>query len=299
LHNKTTLAITSVGAASVTIAAQHFPAEDYDSDKDALLKANYSPTPMCLQEVLQSPLQDKWMAAMNKEFSALVLNGTFDLVKLPASWSTISTHWVLRIKPDGTFKAHFVACSFSQHEGVDYEDTYAPVLWLENLWFLLTYTILMGLEIHQMDVDNTFLQAILEEEVYVTQPEGFVDATQPSFVCCLKKALYSLKQALLAWNCTLNAFLLNLSFTATTADPCIYSYHHHNADPYDTQLHWTYLLNNNQHQIFLSVYINDLLIIGHINNINFIKQKLASQFQMKDLGPITMILGIKVVHDNA
>jgi hypothetical protein len=71
---------------------------------------------------------------------------------------------------------HFIACGLSQHEGVDYKDTYTPVLWLENL---LAYTIpiLMGLEIHQMDVDNTFLQAILEEEVYVTQPEGFVNAT--------------------------------------------------------------------------------------------------------------------------
>jgi hypothetical protein len=213
--------------------------------EDTLLEANYGPTPTCLQEVLRSPLQDKWMAAMNKEFSALVLNSTFNLVKLPASQSDVSTRWVLRIKPDGTFKARFVARGFSQHEGVNYEDTYAPVLRLENLQFLLTYTILMGLEIHQMDVDNTFLQAILEEEVYVTQPEGFVDTTRPGFVCRLKKALYGLKQAPLAWNHTLNAFLINLSFTATTADPCIYSYHNHNDDPYDAQLHCTYLLNNN------------------------------------------------------
>ncbi|ELR14536.1 polyprotein [Acanthamoeba castellanii str. Neff] len=130
-----------------------------------------------------------------------------------------------------------------------------------------------------MDINNTFLQAILNK-VYVTQPEGFINTTQPSFICHLKKALYSLKQAPLAWNHTLNMFLINLSFTATTADPCIYSYHNNDDDPYNARLHHTYLLDNSQHQIFLSIYINNLLIIRHINNVNYIKQKLRPQSQL-------------------
>jgi hypothetical protein len=143
----------------------------------------------------------------------------------------------------------------------------------------------MGLKIHQ--INNAFLQAILDKEVYVTQPEGFIDTTQPSFICHLKKALYSLKQAPLAWNHTLNAFLINLGFAATMADPCIYSYHNNDDDPYNAQLHCTYLLDNSQHWIFLSVYVDDLLIIRCIDDVNYIKQKLSDQM---DLSPITMIL---------
>ena len=104
--------------------------------------------------------------------------------------------------------ARWVACGFSQHEGIDYIDTYVLVLCLENLCFLLAHAILMGLEIHSMDVDSDFLQALLDKDVYITQPEGFESKEHPSYVCCLLCAPYGLCQAPLTWNCILNQYQL-------------------------------------------------------------------------------------------
>jgi len=140
--------------------------------------------------------------------------------KSPSSHA--STCWVLKIKHDGSYKARWVARGFSQHEGIDYLDTYTPVLRLENLRFLLAYAILMGYEIHSMDVD---LQALLDEDIYVSQAEGFESKEHPDYVCCLIRALYGLKEAPLAWNCTLNQYLLDLGFESAPADPCVYPYH--------------------------------------------------------------------------
>jgi len=80
-------------------------------------------------------------------------------------WKVISTCWVLKIKHDGSYKARCVACGFSQHQGIDYLDTCVPVLCLKNLCFLLTYAILMGYKIHSMDVNNAFLQALLNKGI--------------------------------------------------------------------------------------------------------------------------------------
>lgn len=112
---------------------------------------------------------------MCSEFHTLVVNDTFKLVKLPASRRAVSTCWVLKLKAPGMYKAHFVACGFSQKQGINFNDTYAPVLHLKNLCLLLAHAIWNSYIIHSMDVNNAFLQAHLHEEVYITQPEGFVD----------------------------------------------------------------------------------------------------------------------------
>jgi len=94
-------------------------------------------------------------------------------------------------------------------------NTYTPVLCLKNLCFLLAYAILMGYQIYAMDVDNAFLQSLLEKDIYISQAEGFKSKEHPDYVCCLICALYSLLQAPLAWNCTLNQYLLDLGFEST------------------------------------------------------------------------------------
>jgi len=139
------------------------------------------------------------MAGSHEVFDAIILNGTFELCPLPPGWKAISTRWVLKIKHDSSYKARWVARGFSQHEGIDCLDTCTPVLCLENLRFLLAYAI-MGYKIHPMDVDNAFLHALLNKDIYVSQAEGFESKEHPDYVCCLIRALYGLKQAPLAWN---------------------------------------------------------------------------------------------------
>jgi len=120
---------------------------------------------MTLSKILVSSAKTEWLAAMKREFEAIILNSTFELCPLPSGRKAIITRWVLKIKHDGSYKARWVAPGFSKHEGIDYLNTYAPVLRLKNLCFLLAYAILMGYEIHSMDINNAFLQALLDEDI--------------------------------------------------------------------------------------------------------------------------------------
>jgi len=114
---------------------------------------HWTPIPTTLSKVLVSSAKTEWLAAMKRGFDTIVINGTFELCPLPPGQKAISTRWVLKIKHDSSYKARWVAPGFSQHEGIDYLDTYAPVLHLKNQRFFLTYAILMGYKIHSMDVN--------------------------------------------------------------------------------------------------------------------------------------------------
>jgi len=271
--------------------------QQYHAMALALNMANHqTPIPTTLSKVLASSAKTEWLAAMNHKFDAILLNGTFPL---PPGRKAISTPWVLKIKHDSSYKARWVAHSFSQHEGIYYLDTYAPVLHLKNLLFLLTYTILMGYEIHLMDIDNAFLQALLNEDIYISQAEGFESKEHPDYVCHLICAFYGLKQAPLAWNHTLNQYLLDLGFESTPANPCVYHYHESSKcnKAYENEMHSTFRLNTTDRTVILSIYFDDLILIGHLNNIKLLKKKLHECFRLKDLGCVTRILGFTICYN--
>ena len=117
------------------------------------------------------------------------------------------------------YKARLVAKGFSQKEGVDYDETFAPVAWHTSIRSIIAIASTMGWKLHQMDVKKTFLNGILEEDVYIDQPEGFVVHGKESHVCKLKKALYGLKQAPRAWYGRIDRFLVSMGFTKSDADP--------------------------------------------------------------------------------
>nr|GEU37133.1 Gag-Pol polyprotein [Tanacetum cinerariifolium] len=110
-------------------------------------------------------------------------------------------------------KAQLVAKGFAQEEGIDFEESFAPVARLEAVWIFITYVVHKSFPIYQMDVKTLFLNGPLKEEVYVAQPDGFVDPDHPEKVYRLKKALYGLKQALRAWYDELSKFLTSKGFT--------------------------------------------------------------------------------------
>jgi len=146
----------------------------------------------------------------------------------------------------------------------DYLDTYVPILLFKNICFLLAYAILMGYKIHSMDVNNTFLQALLNKDIYISQAEGFKSKEHPNYICHLICTLYGLKQEPLAWTSTLNQNLLDLGFESTPADPCIYHCHEsskHNK-AYENEMHSTFCLNTTNLTVILSIYVEDLILIG-------------------------------------
>ena len=184
--------------------------------------------PQSLAEALsKSDHRQEWIKAMEAEHSALALNKTYSLVPLPEGRRPVATRWIYRVKhrADGSierFKARWVAKGFSQLYGIDYDETFSPVVRLENLRMLLAFGTIHSYEIHQMDVDSAFLNAELHEEIYVTQPEGFISEQHPDYVCRLHKSLYGLKQAPLLWNRTIDGHLRDNGFAPIDADPCIY-----------------------------------------------------------------------------
>jgi hypothetical protein len=122
-------------------------------------------------------------------------NDVWDIVLRPEGKSVVTSKWIYKIKhaTDGSvekYKARFVARGFSQVEGIDYEETFAPVARYISIRTIISLATSMGWRLHQMDVKTTFLNGEIEEEVYIEQPDGFVIHEQKSHVCRLKKALY-------------------------------------------------------------------------------------------------------------
>ena len=121
-----------------------------------------------------------------------------------------------------TNKARLVCKGYAQEEGIEYGETFAPVPRMEGVRTLLSYFTYKGFKVYQMDVKSTFLNVILEEEVYIEQPEGFVDPKKYNMVCKLNKALYSLKQVLRAWYERLHNYLVKIGFEKTDGNSVLY-----------------------------------------------------------------------------
>ncbi|KAH9704206.1 retrovirus-related pol polyprotein from transposon RE2 [Citrus sinensis] len=174
------------------------------------------PIPLSLEptSVSQALKQKEWTNAMREELHALAKNGTWDLVPRESHHNVVGYKWVFRIKrnPDGSvtrYKARLVAKGFNQRPGLDYTDTFSPVIKPTTIRVVLSIAISSGWPINQLDVNNAFLHGHLDEEVFMSQPPGFIDPSRPHHVCRLQKSLYGLKQAPRAWFTQLKNFILS------------------------------------------------------------------------------------------
>ena len=154
-------------------------------------------------------------------------NKTWELVPLPSDRVTIKSRWLFKIKPGHNnvperYKARLVAKGYTQREGIDYRDTYAPVVKHTALRVILSLVAALDLDMTQLDVKTAFLHGDLEEEIFMEQPEGFVSPGREKDVCRLIKSLYGLKQAPRCWNNKFNNFLIKFGLTRSTSDSCIY-----------------------------------------------------------------------------
>ncbi|KAM1666352.1 hypothetical protein ACFX14_045629 [Malus domestica] len=230
---------------------------------------------------LQASKYAHWRQAMQDEFNALQLTGTWHLVPHSPSQNIVGCKWVFRIKrkPDGTvdrYKARLVAKGFHQKEGVDYQDTFSPVAKPVTIRILLTLAVQHDWFLHQLDISNAFLHGDLKEAVFMTQPPGFIDSNLPTHVCHLKKSLYGLKQAPRAWFDKLFQVLCTLGFKQSSSDASLF-------------------VLQASAPVLVLVYVDDILVIGP-NTIlcqHFI-HKLSQAFPVKDMGPLHYFLGLEV-----
>ena len=130
--------------------------------------------PQTLKQALKTADREKWLTASKEEYDNLIEMGTWKLVSLPHDKKPIKCRWRYVIKADNCFKAKLVAKGFTQVQGIDYEETFPPVLRYESIWYILAHAALLDWEIKAMDVKTAFLYGELKEEIYMEQPEGFI-----------------------------------------------------------------------------------------------------------------------------
>ncbi|WJX96151.1 hypothetical protein P8452_77393 [Trifolium repens] len=240
--------------------------------------ANLEPTS------IKTALADsKWSQAMKDEYQALINNKTWTLVPLPPHRKAIGCKWIFRVKenPDGTinkYKARLVAKGFLQTPGFDFTETFSPVVKPVTIRIILTLAVTYKWTVQQIDINNAFLNGLLQEEVYMKQPAGFENSDK-SLVCKLHKSLYGLKQAPRAWYERLTQALLKMGFAASKCDPSLLVHHQKGS--------CTYVL----------IYVDDILITGSSPHlIKDLIQKLAIEFALKQMGEVDYFLGIEVHH---
>ena len=156
--------------------------------------------PQSFNEAMSTPEAPMWKEAINSEIESIMHNYIWELVDLPPGSKPLGCKWIFKrkMKTDGSidkYKARLIAKGYKQKEGLNYFDTYSPVMRITSIRMLIAILALYNLEIHQMDVKTTFLNGDLNEEIYMDQPEGFISLGQEKKVCRLVKSLYGLKQA--------------------------------------------------------------------------------------------------------
>ncbi|GKB12801.1 putative ribonuclease H-like domain-containing protein [Tanacetum coccineum] len=179
------------------------------------------------KKVIQALTDPSWIEAMQEELLQFKLQKVWTLVDLPKGKRAIGTKWVYRNKKDERGivvrnKARLVAQGYTQEEGIDYDEVFAPVARIEAIRLFLAYASFMGFIVYQMDVKSAFLYGTIEEEVYVCQPPGFEDPQFPDKVYKVEKALYGLHQALRAWYETLSTYLIENGFRRGTIDKTLF-----------------------------------------------------------------------------
>ena len=261
---------------------RHPPGEWWMSKKArAAIAVTHEPT--TYKEAIECEDAATWRQAMDEEMASLLANKTWTLEPLPDDVEPVK--WVYKIKTDASgnierYKARLVAKGFKQTEGVDFDEVYAPVSKHTSLRALLSIVAERDLELHQLDVKTAFLNGELEEDVYVTQPPGYVEGDS-SIVCHLKRALYGLRQAPRTWHMRLKKELEAIGYHASEADPALFIKH---STKYGT--------------IYLLVYVDDLLVAAQgTEAMKYAKTQLMELFDMRDLGEARNYLGMTIMRD--
>ncbi|KAL8097695.1 hypothetical protein AgCh_030709 [Apium graveolens] len=183
--------------------------------------------PVTYNEAMSSVDSEKWHSAMKSEMESMYTNQVWTLVEAPEGVKPIGCKWVYKRKigADGqmeTYKARLVGKGFKQRQGIDFDETFSPVALLKSIRILLAISAYYGYEIWQMDVKMAFLNGELEEEVSMTQSEGFLSKGNEHLVCKLLRTIYGLRQASRRWNIHFDETIKEFGFIKNIDEPCVY-----------------------------------------------------------------------------
>lgn len=234
------------------------------------------------QSFTEAAADPNWVKAMNDEMEALYRNNTWEITNLPANRKPIGCRWVYKIKYKSNgeverYKARLVAKGYSQKEGIDYEETFAPVAKMVTIRIVIDLAVNKNWTLFQLDINNAFLYGNLDEDVYMTLPQGYFTKNDTR-VCKLLKSLYGLKQAPRKWNERLCSSLFDFGFQQSVNDYSLF------------------VKSKTDSIVVLLVYVDDIILTGNsIEEINKVKEFLKCQFLIKDLGKLKFFLGVEVI----
>lgn len=217
-------------------------------------------------EAIRRPDVSKWEQAINEEIEAHKKNSTWKIDKRPKGYKPIDCKWIFKIKQtpgeENRYKARLVARGFTQRVGIDYEETYAPVVRYESIRALLTKAASEDLEIKQFDIKTAFLHGELKENIWIKLPEGPLEENKR--IVKLEKSLYGLKQSPNCWNKRFDEFLRNYELNKSPADNCIYTG------------------RKNNKKIYLALYVDDGLVMSTlIKVLDKFLEELQNKFEIK------------------
>ncbi|CAI7914637.1 unnamed protein product [Closterium sp. NIES-54] len=274
-------------AKSALAGAALMVGDDEENEYEEFAFAFFSPVemlgePATLKEVLESCDAEEWKKAMESELKSIEENGTWELVELPEGRKAITSKWLFKIKSDADgkierYKSRLVAKRYQQKK-VDYQELFDPMVKPTTLRTLLAGATIKGWVVKQMDVTTTFLNGVLEEEIFMAQPEGFDDGS--GRVWKLKKVLYGLKQAPRQWYLKLREVLEEIGFTPSSAD------------------HSFFMLGEGEKRSFMVVYVDDILIFSPSSDlVKEVMLKLQDKLKCKALGDVSFYLGLHIERD--
>ncbi|KAL4354578.1 hypothetical protein GQ457_06G014030 [Hibiscus cannabinus] len=231
----------------------------------------------------------EWRDAMQDDLQAMDFLQTWSVVPLPAGKKPIDYKWVvyrIKRKADGSidrYKARLVAKGFTQIEGVDYVDIFSPVAKLTSFKLLLALAAVHDWRLLQLDVNNAFLNGMLNEEVYMKIPLGYAtNVSGDNLVCKLNKSIYGLKQASRQWFCAFSQVVLQFGFTQS---------------PHE---HSLFIKGSGDTLVALLVYVDDIILAGKdLKLLAEVQTFLQSHFKLKDLGNLKYFLGFEVARNKS
>ncbi|KAJ9558107.1 hypothetical protein OSB04_012721 [Centaurea solstitialis] len=229
------------------------------------------------KKVLDAMKDPSWIEAMQEELLQFFLQHVWDLVDLPKGHRVIGTKWIFRNKTDERGiviknKARLVAQGYTQEEGIDYDDVFAPVARIEAIMLFLAFVSYKGFKVYQMDVKSAFLYGTIDEEVYVCQPPGFEDPKYPDRVCKLRKALYGLHQAPRAWYDTLSPICWKTNLRGTL-----------------------FIKRTKTDMLLVQIYVDDIIFGSTKEDMcKEFEELMRKKFKMSSMGELTFFLGLQV-----
>jgi histone deacetylase 1/2 len=240
--------------------------------------------PKTAREAMESSESTFWIKAMEDELQSFNDCNAWTLVVPQARSKIVGNKWVFKTKqnPDGTllYRARLVAKGYTQTYGVDYYETFAPVVKRSTLRLLFSVAVNSDLKVSHLDVKTAFLNGDLSEMVFMSQPEGFVAEGYEDHICRLHKAVYGLKQAARSWNLKADEVLKRQGFVNFSDEPCVY------------------IKRRGNSIIIIALYVDDFFIFYNCDwEKNTLLKILQSHFNVKDLGEIKTCLGMKIERD--